>query len=272
MKVYRGILRQRGYGFGALLKLGIPLLGGIGGELLGGVIKKKFQKGKGLGNTIAGVYHRGKEKLKGMVRGKALDLYHRGMRAASGRVPHQSAVQALGNTAMDLIDGKRSLAQGLRHYGTHALKQVGNNLVEQQMRQNLPILKAPLIGSILNKTMMPLVRRKVDSANKGAVQKVLGQRGKGMLSNIMKIGAKGMAPLMKRQLQKGAKQLAVAGAQQAIQSAAQAGADILKGKTAKQALQQRTSQAVKRTYDQMAGPILAKSGPKKKKKRKDIFD
>ena len=93
-----------------------------------------------------------------------------------------------------------------------------------------------------------------------------------MLSNIMKIGAKGMAPLMKRQLQKGAKQLAVAGAQQAIQSAAQAGADILKGKTAKQALQQRTSQAVKRTYDQMAGPLLAKSGPKKKKKRKDIFD
>ena len=84
------------------------------------------------------------------------------MRAASGRVPHQSAVQALGNTAMDLIDGKRSLAQGLRHYGTHALKQVGNNLVEQKMRQNLPILNAPLIGSILNKTMMPLVRRKVD--------------------------------------------------------------------------------------------------------------
>ena len=137
MKVYRGILRQRGYGFGSLLKLGIPLLGGIGGELLGGVIKKKFRKG--LGNTIAGVYHRGKETLKGMVRVKALDLYHWGMRAASGRVPHQSAVQALGNTAMDLMDGKRSLAQGLRHYGTHALKQVGNNLVEQQMRQNLPI-------------------------------------------------------------------------------------------------------------------------------------
>ena len=63
----------------------------------------------------------------------------------------------------------------------------------------------------------------------------------------------------------------MAGAQQAIQSAAQAGADILKGKTAKQALQQRTSQAVKRTYDQMAGPFWAKSGPKKKK-RKDIFD
>lgn len=140
------------------------------------------------------------------------------------------------------------------------------------MRQNLPIVKARLIGSILNKTMIPLVRRKVDSAIEGAVQKVLGQRGKGMLSNIMKIGAKGMAPLMKRQLQKGAKQLAGAGAQQAIQSAAQAGADILKGKTAKQALQQRTSQAVKRTYDQMAGPILAESGPKKKKKRKDIFD
>ena len=202
MKVYRGILRQRGYGFGSLLKLGIPLLGGIGGELLGEVIKKKIQKGKGLGNAIEGVYHRGKEKLRGMVRGKALDLYDRGMRAASGRVPHKSAVQALGNTAIDLIDGKRSLGQGLRYYGTHALQNVGSTMVERHLRKRLPILRAPVVGSILNKTMMPLVKHKVNKAIATAVDKVLGQRGKGMLSNIMKIGARGMAPLVTRQLKK----------------------------------------------------------------------
>ena len=51
------------------------------------------------------------------------------------------------------------------------------------------------------------------------------------------------------------------GAEQAIRSAAQAGTDILKGKNVKEAVQQRSSQAVKRTYDQMTGPILAKKGP-----------
>ena len=80
-------------------------------------------------------------------------------------------------------------------------------------------------------------------------------------------------------MQKGAQQLVRMGAEQAIRSAAQAGTDILKGKNVKEAEQQRSSQAVKRTYDQMTGPILAKTGPKvpvKKKKRTkragDIFD
>lgn len=67
------------------------------------------------------------------------------------------------------------------------------------------------------------------------------------------------------------------GAKQAIRSAAQAGIDILKGKSAKQAVQHRTSQAVKRTYYQMAAPILARTGPvpvkkKRTKRAGDIFD
>ena len=122
--------------------------------------------------------------------------------------------------------------------------------------------------------MMPQVRRKVDSAIEGAVQKVLGQRGKGLVTDLVKMGAKGVGPLMKsgarailsrgvkNQLQKGVQQLVQTGAEQAIKSAAAVGTDILKGKNAKQAVQQRTSQAVKRTYDQMATPILAKTGPR----------
>lgn len=106
----------------------------------------------------------------------------------------------MGNTAMDVIDKKRSLAQGLRHYGTHALKQAGNTLVEQQLRQNLPVLNAPLIGPILNKTLMPLVKRKVNTAIENAVNKVLGQRGKGLVTNLLKVGAKGVGPLMKSEV------------------------------------------------------------------------
>ena len=49
----------------------------------------------------------------------------------------------MGKTAMDVIDKKRSLAQGLKHYGTHALQNTGNTLVEQQLRQNLSLLNAP---------------------------------------------------------------------------------------------------------------------------------
>ena len=103
-----------------------------------------------------------------------------------------------------------------------------------------------------------------------------------MATNLLKAGAKAVGPFMKtgmraifkrgvkKQLKKGAQQLAQTAAEQAISSAAKAGADILKGKSAKQAVQQRTSQAVKRTYDQMAAPILAKTGPVavKKKRRK----
>ena len=134
----------------------------------------------------------------------------------------------------------------------------------------------------------------MDSAIEGVAQKVLGQRGKGVVTDLLKVGAKGVGPLIKsearailsrgveKQLQKGAQQLVRTGAEQAIRSAAQAGTDILKGKNAKQAVQQRTSQAVKRTYDQMTAPILAKTGPRipakvpvKRKKRNragDIFD
>ena len=115
-----------------------------------------------------------------------------------------------------------------------------------------------------------------------------------MATNLLKAGAKVVGPLMKsgaraifrrgvkKQVQKGAKKLAQTAAEQSISGANKAGIDILRGKSAEQAVQQRTSQAVKRTYDQMAAPILAKTGPKipvktpvKLKKRKragDIFD
>ena len=181
------------------------------------------------------------------------------MSAASGKLNLQSGIQALGNTAIDLIDKKRSLAQGLRHYGTHALKLTGNNLIEQKLREKLPILQAPIVGSILNKTIMPLVRKKVNTAIEGAVQKALGQRGKGAVTDLLKRGIKGVGPMMKsgikaifrrgvkKQVQRGARKLAQTAAEQAISGATKAGMDVLQGKNVKQAVQQRTAQALSNT-------------------------
>ena len=63
------------------------------------------------------------------------------------------------------------------------------------------------------------------------------------------------------------------GTEQAIRSAAQAGTDIIKGKNAKEAVQQRTSHALQRTYDKMTGPILARMdlwSPLKRKRKQNL--
>ena len=106
---------------------------------------------------------------------------------------------------------------------------------------------------------MPLVRRKVDTAIQGAVQNVLGQRGKGVVGDFLKRGIKGVGPMMKsgikaifrrgvkKQVQKGAKKLAQTAAEQAISGATKAGIDVLRGKNVKQAVRQRTAQALSNT-------------------------
>ena len=53
MKVYKGLLHQKGYQrgkgvLGSILKFGVPVVGGLLGELVGGLIKGKIQKGSGI--------------------------------------------------------------------------------------------------------------------------------------------------------------------------------------------------------------------------------
>ena len=268
------------------------MAGGLLGELVGGLIKRKFQKGSGIGDILKAKVAQIDSKIRGTAKRGVRSMYGRAMRATGGKPHLQDAVQALGNTGLDFIDRKKSLAQGLRHYGTHALKLTGNRLIEQKLN---PILSKPVIGSILRSTMMPVVRGTVNDAIEGVVQKVLGQRGKGVTANLLKAGAKAVGPVMKsgikaifrrgvkKQLQRGAKRLAQTAAEQAISGATQAGMDILQGKNVKHAVRERTAQAlsntsqvakrtvnktkqgtkkaVKRNYDQMvaAAPILARS-------------
>ena len=197
MEVHRGLLRQRGHGIlGSLLKIGAPLVAGMVGEVAGGLIKKKIQKGRGIswGNLIPSIG----DSVTGLVRKglhKGITAVHdRAMRAAGNNAPLQTGIASLGNIAMDVLHKKRTLPQALRHYGTHAVKLTGNNFIEQKLS---PILKAPVVGPLLNKTVMPLVRRKVNSAIDSLVQKAVGQRGKGVATNLLKAGAQAVGPVMK---------------------------------------------------------------------------
>ena len=108
---HRGLLRQRGHGiFGTLLKIGDPLIGGalapLLGDVAGGVLKK----------VIPG--QKGKRFLNNALR-----------TAAKHVIPMTRRV------AVDLLDKKGTFVQGLRKYGTQAVKDIGVNVVERTLRQ-----------------------------------------------------------------------------------------------------------------------------------------
>ena len=167
MKVYKGLPHQKGYEIlGSLLKFGVPVVGGLLGELAGGLIKNNIQKGSGIGDVLKAKVAQIDSKIRGAARRGTQSLYGKALRATSSKPLLKHAIQAMGNTATDLIDRKRSLAQGLRHYGTHAANLTANALIEQKLN---PILRKPIVGAILKKTLMPIVRRKVNTAIEGAV-------------------------------------------------------------------------------------------------------
>lgn len=218
MDYHRGLLRQRGHGFlGPLLKLGLPLVGSavvpLLGDLAGGLLKKIRHRQKGRGFVT---------------------------NALKTGVKH--GIVVAGNAAFDSLNNKGTFLQGLRRHGTRTLRNVGVHAVEQQLRRNLPILRALIVGSVLNKTLMPVVRRKVGTTIDNTVNKILGQRGKGFATELIRAGAKHLPHLMKhgtkalmkkrvqhapRVLRKGAHELVKTGTQQALQSAAKAGFDVL---------------------------------------------
>lgn len=284
MDYHRGLLRQRGHGFlGPLLKLGLPLVGSavvpLLGDLAGGLLKKIRHRQKGSGFVT---------------------------NALKTGVKH--GIVVAGNAAFDSLNNKGTFLQELRRHGTRTLRNVGVHAVEQQLRRNLPILRAPIVGSVLNKTLMPVVRRKVGTAIDNTVNKILGQRGKGFATELIRAGAKHLPHLMKhgtkalmkkgvqhapRVLRKGAHELVKTVTQQALQSAAKTGFDVLnQKKSLKQALKARGLQAIHRTGETMEkkylspkqGIVLARGGPHKRKRKRtktpaakkyrtlDIFD
>lgn len=284
MDYHRGLLRRRGHGFlGPLLKLGLPLVGSavapLLGDLAGGLVKKIKHRQKGSGFVTNAL-----------------------------KTAAKHGILVTGNAAIDSLNNKGKFMQGLRRHGTQTLRNVGVHAVEQQLRRNLPILRAPIVGSVLNKTLMRVVRRKVGTAIDNTVNKILRQKGKGFATELIRTGAKHVPHLMKhgtkalmkkgvqqapRFLRKGAHDLVKTGTQQALQSAAQAGFDVLnQNGSLKQVVKSRGLQAVHRTGRTMKkkylppkqGIVLARGGPHKRKRKRtktpaakksrtaDIFD
>lgn len=180
-----------------------------------------------------------------------------------------------GNDALDSLNNKGTFMQGLKRHGTQTLRNVRFHVVEQQLRRNLSILRAHTVGSVLNKTLMPVVRRKVGTAIDNTVNKILGQRDKDFATEPIRTEAKHLPHLMKhgtkalmkkgvqqapRFFRKRAHELLKTGTKQALQSAAQTGFDDLYRKgSLKQAVNVRGLQAVHRTGKTMKTKYLPPS-------------
>lgn len=127
---HRGLLRQKGFGIpiGALLKIGGPLvtgaLGPVIGEVLGGLVRKK-QIGRGIiGDVLKGGY------------------------------------EVTKNSIIDRFKNKVPLMEGLRTRTKNRLKRFAIPLVDRQLMRNVPGIRAPFVGDLLRKKVLPLVKIK----------------------------------------------------------------------------------------------------------------
>lgn len=280
MDYYRGLLHQKGHGgLGTLLKIGGSLaagaLGPVIGEFLGGLVRKK-QTGKGV----------------------VSDALKQGFNVSKSAILQGGPVGAA--LKQGLLVGKNTILADLRSQSSQKLKNLALPLVETQLRQNLPFLRAPIIGPFLDRKLVPMVKNKVASAIDAKINKIMAnqqgkgrrrrrrkQRGKGVVGDLLKGGLKQVPKLLKKGsqvlvklgikkgiqngIQKGAKEIVKEGTRQAIQSAAQAGIDALEGKKLKEAGISRAIEGIqkveKKLETKLPSPvILAKGGPRKRKR------
>lgn len=189
---HRGLLRQKGFGLvGSLLKIGGPLvtgaLGPVIGEVLGGLVRKK-QTGKGIvGDVLRGGY------------------------------------EVTKNAIIDRFKNKVPFMEGLRTRTKNRLKRFAIPLVDRQLMRNVPGIRAPFVGDLLRKKVLPLVKNKVANLIDANVDKFLGgqtgkgrrrkrrkQRGRGVVTDLLKGGIKGskaVKDLIKGGMRGGIKQL-----------------------------------------------------------------
>lgn len=196
-----------------------------------------------------------------------------------------------------LLVSKNTILQDLRSKSNQKLKNLALPVIETQLRQNLPFLRAPIIGPFLDRKLVPMVRNKVASAIDAKINKIMAsqtgkgrrrrrrrqQRGKGVVGDLLKGGLKQVPKILKKGsqalmsigikkgIETGAKELVKEGARQAIQTAAKTGIDVLEGKKIKEAGINRAIEGIqkveKKLEKKLPSPvILAKGGPQKRKR------
>lgn len=283
MDVYSGLLRQKGHGgLGTLLKLGgsvaasalAPLLG----DFVGGLIRKKKNKQTG--------------------RGFVTDALKQGFNVSKNAFMRGVGVRDA--LTQGLNTSKNTILHNLRVRSSNRLKNIAVPLADSLLRQKLPLMGSPIIGSVLSSKVIPMIKNKLASAIERKVNLLMPnqwgsgtrkrrrrrkQRGEGVVSDLVKGGMKQLPKLfkkgtqalmkrgikkgIKRGIQRGAKKIIKEGTKQAIQTAAKTGIDVLKGKNIKEASVARAIEGIQKAEQNLGKtlPILAKGGPTKKRKR-----
>lgn len=199
-----------------------------------------------------------------------------------------------------LNTSKDTILHNLRVRSSNRLKNIAVPLADSLLRQKLPLMGSPIIGSVLSNKVIPMIKNKLASAIERKVNLLMPnqwgsgtrkrrrrrkQRGEGVVSDLVKGGMKQLPKLfkkgtqalmkrgikkgIKRGIQRGAKKIIKEGTKQAIQTAAKTGIDVLKGKNIKEASVARAIQGIQKAEQNLGKtlPILAKGGPTKKRKR-----
>jgi hypothetical protein len=142
MQYHRGLLHQRGHGWGSLLRVGAKAVAKAVAkhaipaavQAVGGLMENKQQTGEGFigrklsctlkgrkvatqsGRGVKRVKCRKKQKGKGMI----TDLLKRGAK---------QALRAAAQTGLDVLDNKRSLKEAIKTHGIRAIKSTAQPLL-----------------------------------------------------------------------------------------------------------------------------------------------
>lgn len=127
--------------------------------------------------------------------------------------------------------------EGLRTRTKNRLKRFAIPLVDRQLMRNVPGIRAPFVGDLLRKKVLPLVKNKVANLIDTNVDKFLGgqtgkgkrrkrrkQRGRGVVTDLIKGGMKGGIKQLPQLLRRGTRGLIRSGVKEGVKTGLKKGA------------------------------------------------
>ena len=182
MQYHRGLLHQRGHGWGALAKIAAkvaaPVIGQVVGGLLGGTQTQTgqgfgsgymdflFNAAKGVAQTFSG------QKIPAHMKNGKIVLDKKAL-AQSGRgqkgkglftdllkTGAKQALRAAAQTGLDVLDNKRSLKDAIKTHGIRAIKSTAQPLLARggPKQNKRPAIKKPVKKPPINKPATAIKR------------------------------------------------------------------------------------------------------------------
>ena len=184
MQYHRGLLRQRGHGWGGLLRIGgklaakiaAPLVGQMVSGLLGGNSQGNSQTGQGMVDVVdfitnsamlidkarsgdktplKGLYQNGKlisdtktQRGRGVRRVKRKKQKGKGMFTDLLKRGAKQALRAAAQTGLDVLDNKRSLKEAIKTHGIRAIKSTAQPLLARGGPKKSRPIKRPVKAAI----------------------------------------------------------------------------------------------------------------------------